>query len=158
MSAQQASRRTGAVGVHSVNRVVYSVPELDEAQRFYTAFGLDNRHEGDRLDLYTFGHSHRWASIHANGGSAKRLEYVSFGVFEEDLPARRERVERSDTGCRPHPVPDGTGVWMRDAGYTRGWSVGRRVLGSNYFYYVRDPRFSHAEFSCDIDFVPQDIG
>jgi hypothetical protein len=31
------------------------------------------------------------------------------------------------------------------------------VLGSNYFYYVRDPWGSWAEYSCDIDFVPHDL-
>ena len=28
---------------------------------------------------------------------------------------------------------------MRNAGYARGWGVGRHVLGSNYFYYVQRP-------------------
>ena len=46
---------------------------------------------------------------------------------------------------------------MRSAGYTRGWGVGRHVLGSNYFYYVRDPWGSYAEYSFDIDFVPHDL-
>ena len=46
---------------------------------------------------------------------------------------------------------------MRNAGHTQGWGVGRHVLGSNYFYYVRDPWGSYAEFSHDIDFVPADV-
>jgi catechol 2,3-dioxygenase-like lactoylglutathione lyase family enzyme len=46
---------------------------------------------------------------------------------------------------------------MRAAGYGQGWGVGRHVLGSNYFYYVRDPWGSYAEYSYDIDFVPHDI-
>ena len=46
---------------------------------------------------------------------------------------------------------------MRNAGYDRGWGVGRHVLGSNYFYYVRDPWGSYAEYSFDIDFVPHDL-
>lgn len=28
---------------------------------------------------------------------------------------------------------------MRAAGFDRGWGLGRHVLGSNYFHYVRDP-------------------
>ena len=43
---------------------------------------------------------------------------------------------------------------LRAAGYTEGWGVGRHVLGSNYFYYARDPWGSSAEYSFDIDFVP----
>ena len=46
---------------------------------------------------------------------------------------------------------------MRDRGYHEGWGVGRHVLGSNYFHYVRDPWRSYAEYSFDIDFVPVDL-
>ena len=42
---------------------------------------------------------------------------------------------------------------MIQAGYEQGWGVGRHVLGSNYFRYVRDPWGSYAEYSFDIDFV-----
>ncbi len=43
---------------------------------------------------------------------------------------------------------------MADRGYDRGWGLGRHVLGSNYFHYVRDPWGSYCEYSCDIDFIP----
>lgn len=43
---------------------------------------------------------------------------------------------------------------MREAGYSRGWGLGRHVLGSNYFRYVRDPWGSYAEYSFDIDYIP----
>ncbi len=42
---------------------------------------------------------------------------------------------------------------MAMAGYDQGWGLGRHVLGSNYFRYVRDPWGSYAEYSYDIDFV-----
>lgn len=42
---------------------------------------------------------------------------------------------------------------MADAGYDRGWGLGRHVLGSNYFHYVRDPWGSYCEYSADMDFV-----
>ncbi|HEY1723616.1 MAG TPA: VOC family protein [Magnetospirillaceae bacterium] len=45
---------------------------------------------------------------------------------------------------------------MFEAGYTRGWGLGRHVLGSNYFHYVRDPWGSFAEYSADIDYVSAD--
>src|SRR5579859_1868104 len=44
---------------------------------------------------------------------------------------------------------------MHDKGYTKGWGLGRHVLGSNYFHYVRDPWGSFAEYSCDIDYIPK---
>ena len=277
-------RRSGAVGVHSVNRFVFSVPDLEEARRFYSAFGLDVRQQGERLDLHTVGHPHCWGSLFA-GGAPKRLEYVSFGMYAEDEPALRERIERQGLACEPHPLSDGGGLWLRNpdgtplqlvvgpkvspsaktqpsprasvlpgrgaaparskaprvrpralshvlfftpdvarmvrfcsdvlglrlsdrsadivafmhgahgsdhhlvafaksqgpglhhsswdvgsidevgggaeqmrmAGYDRGWGLGRHVLGSNYFHYVRDPWGSFAEYSCDIDFVPHDL-
>ncbi len=49
--------------VHSISRVVFSVPDLAPAEQFYSAFGLDLRRNGDRLDLHTHGHAHRWVSI-----------------------------------------------------------------------------------------------
>jgi len=42
---------------------------------------------------------------------------------------------------------------MQDAGYTQAWGVGRHVLGSNYFCYMRDPWGSYNEYSAHIDFV-----
>ncbi|MDR5756332.1 VOC family protein [Caballeronia sp. LZ035] len=280
----QSGRRPDTVGVHSVLEFVFSVPNLDEAVRFYTAFGLDARRCNDRVDLFTAGHLHRWASIHA-GRAHKRLEYVSFGVFAEDLEEMRSRIAREGIGIAPHPLSDGSGLWlrnpdgtpvqlrvgpkvspdekttpsprqllatgqgaapsrsrvatvrprrlshvlffspdvlrmvrfcedvlglrlsdrsgdvvaflhgphgsdhhlvafakssgsglhhsswdvgsidevgcgadqMRDAGFLEGWGVGRHVLGSNYFHYVRDPWGSFAEYSFDIDYVPHDV-
>jgi catechol 2,3-dioxygenase len=45
---------------------------------------------------------------------------------------------------------------MLGKGYDKGWGLGRHVLGSNYFHYVRDPWGSYSEYSADIDFVPVD--
>ena len=45
---------------------------------------------------------------------------------------------------------------MADKGWDRGWGMGRHVLGSNYFHYVRDPWGSYSEYSADIDFIPAD--
>ena len=51
----------------------------------------------------------------------------------------------------------GTGAaQMADNGFSRGWGLGRHVLGSNYFHYVRDPWGSYAEYSCDIDYLAAD--
>ncbi len=283
LASPPIARRSGALGVHSVNRFVYSVPDLDEAERFYAAFGLDVRRDGQRLDLHTFGHPHCWASIVANG-QPKRLQYVSFGIFPEDREAFARRADERGA-IEPHALSDGRGVWvadadgtplqivvapkvspsfkttpadnpplapgkgaapnrkrttpvrprylshillftpdvhrqigfytsflglrvsdtssdivgfmhgphasdhhlvafaksnapgfhhsswdvgslhdvglgaeqMKDLGYARGWGLGRHVLGSNYFYYVRDPWGSYAEYSYDIDFVPADL-
>ncbi|HVZ45828.1 MAG TPA: VOC family protein [Ramlibacter sp.] len=279
-----AARRPDALGVHSVDRVVFAVPDLSEAQSFYRAFGLDTRRQGDHLDVYTAGGSHCWMSIHESG-PRKQLQYLRLGAFAQDLEALREVIASRGIATEAHPLSDGEGLWlrtpdavaiqivaapkvspgaktqplspapvaagrraaparsrvarvrprtlshvllftadvsrmlafsrevlglrlsdhsgdiiafmhgahgsdhhliafaksdapglhhtswdvgsidevghgaeqMRAAGYVQGWGVGRHVLGSNYFYYVRDPWGSYAEYSFDIDFVPHDV-
>ena len=46
---------------------------------------------------------------------------------------------------------------MADSGFSKGWGLGRHVLGSNYFHYVRDPWGSYSEYSCDIDYIPVEM-
>ena len=50
----------------------------------------------------------------------------------------------------------GGAMHMLEKGYDRGWGLGRHVLGSNFFHYVRDPWGSYSEYSADIDYVPAD--
>lgn len=282
MTMQSDSNRHA--GVHSIHEFVFSVPDLEIAEHFYTAFGLRLVRRDDRLELYTGGHPHRWATVYA-GSEKKRLEYVSFGIYAEDLEEMRTRIARAGIQAEPHPLSDGAGLWlrnpdgtpirllvspkvspdaksepsparpsvvgkgnapsrsqvpqvrprrlshvlffspdvprmlrfcedvlglrlsdrsedviafmhgrhgsdhhlvafaksdspglhhsswdvgsidevgsgseqMRKAGYPEGWGVGRHVLGSNYFYYVRDPWGSFAEFSFDIDYVSKGL-
>jgi catechol 2,3-dioxygenase len=45
---------------------------------------------------------------------------------------------------------------MLGKGHSRGWGLGRHVLGSNYFHYVGDPWGSFSEYSAGIDYVPAD--
>lgn len=45
---------------------------------------------------------------------------------------------------------------MLDKGYRNGWGVGRHVIGSNFFHYIRDPWGSLAEYFCDVDYIPAD--
>jgi catechol 2,3-dioxygenase len=47
-------------------------------------------------------------------------------------------------------------VQMAAKGFVAGWGLGRHVVGSNYFHYVRDPWGSYAEYSSDIDYIPVD--
>jgi len=284
LAPSEPPRRPGVAAVHSIDRFVFTVPDLAVAQRFYESFGLDVRATANRLDLYTFGQPHCWASLHA-GGARKRLEYVSFGIHAEDVDAMRVRIAHHGIACEPHPLAEPGGLWLRNpdgtplqlvvapkvspsaksvpnprasiapgqgaaparsklqpvrpralshvlfftsdvermvrfcrevlglrlsdrsadivaflhgahgsdhhlaafakshgpglhhsswdvgsidevgagaeqmraAGYDRGWGLGRHVLGSNYFHYVRDPWGSFAEYSFDIDFVPHDL-
>lgn len=276
----QIIKRPGELGIHSMDAFNMTVPDLKVAQDFYTTFGLDVREEGNGLGLYTFGSEQRWASI--GEGPRKRLNYLSFGVFEEDFEQIKHRIEAEGIHILDAPRGfDSNGVWFHDhngvlievkvaektspnekvsfnmassapgvagapqrskapkvrplrlahvliftadvqraisfysrvlglrlsdrsgdgicfmhgihgsdhhlvafakssapglhhcswdvgsineigkgamqmaeKGFQKGWGLGRHVLGSNYFHYVRDPWGSYSEYSADIDYIP----
>jgi hypothetical protein len=55
--------------------------------------------------------------------------------------------------------PDDIGLGAQcvlEAGYRNGWGLGRHVIGSNFFHYLRDPWMSLAEYFSDIDQIPAD--
>ena len=277
------SKRPGVQAVHSVQDFLIAVPDLAEAERFYTDFGLDVRRSADRLALHTFGHAHAWGHV-VQAPGVKRLLSLSFGLYAEDEAALAQQVQARGLACPPPPGSDPGGLWLRGPdslaiqlvvaskvspsvralpqvratppghgaaparsragvvrprrlshlllfasdvlasvafyrdvlglrlsdhsgdgiaflhgahgsdhhlialakshagglhhsswdvgsvhdvglgaetmkarGHDRGWGVGRHVLGSNYFYYVRDPWGSYAEYSFDIDHIPADL-
>ena len=274
------------LGVHSLDHFSLCVPDLREAQRFYSSFGLDVREESSGLALYTRDHPHRWGLLLE--GKTKRLLYLSFGVFAQDVDSLKRHIEACHETLLDPPGELGSargargdGLWLRDPdglwlelrvadksspntksipefsssppgqpgapkrsqapsvrpsrlghclmftrsvpttvsfyervlglrlsdqagediaflhgihgsdhhlvafaraegpglhhcswdvrslndlglgaeqmarqGYSAGWGLGRHVLGSNYFHYVRDPWGSYCEYSCDMDYIP----
>lgn len=276
------TKRPGELGIHSMDTFSMMVPDLKVAEHFYRSFGLDVREEGQGLGIYTFGSDHRWVSL--DEGPRKKLNHLSFAVFEEDFDPIRRRIEANGVRIMDAPrasgrdsngfwiqdpfgmsveikiaektspdakvdflttsceagrmgsvsrsrapkveprrlahllvftpsVPDslafyarnlglrlsdrsGDGIcfmhgihgsdhhliafakssapglhhvsWdvggineiglgasqMADKGYQKGWGLGRHVLGSNYFHYVKDPWASYSEYSADIDYIP----
>ena len=46
-------------------------------------------------------------------------------------------------------------VRMRERGWHPSWGLGRHVIGSNFFYYIRDPWGSFAEYYFDLDYIPE---
>jgi len=46
-------------------------------------------------------------------------------------------------------------VRMQESGWQPGWGLGRHVIGSNFFYYIRDPWGSFAEYFHDLDYIPE---
>jgi catechol 2,3-dioxygenase len=274
------SRRPGELGVHSLDRFHFAVPDLAVARHFYSEFGLDIKESGNLLTMNTYDHPHVWGTIAE--GPRKKVGYVSFGAFEDDI--ERFSLRLQEMGIKrfdPPPGIDSNGLWCRDhdgnliemkvaaksspdeksrfsfrsaspgqrgaqfrsalpltrprrlshvllftrnvskaiefytrviglrvsdysgdniaflhgihgsdhhmiafarsdapghhhfswdvgsvdeigigathmleKGFDKGWGLGRHVLGSNYFHYVRDPWGSYSEYSADIDYVP----
>src|ERR1043166_1676370 len=111
--AQPIHRRPGELGVHSLDRFNFSVPDLEAARKFYSSFGLDARAEGNALHIHTHGHGHRWGSVVE--GPRKKLQFISFGAFEDDLPRFRQRLATMRI-ARVDPPPDAqsNGLWFHD--------------------------------------------
>jgi hypothetical protein len=109
----QPSRRPGELGIHSVDHFNFAVPDLAVAQNFYGEFGLDVGERGNRLTLGTFAQPHIWGTI--GEGPRKKLGYISFGAFEDDIERFSQRLQ--DMAIKrldPPPGIDSNGVWFRD--------------------------------------------
>jgi len=108
-----ATRRPGVLGVHSLDHFSMTVPDLEKAKVFYESFGLDVRKEGQGLALYTHGHPHRWGIL--SEGPRKKLHYLSFGAFEDDLPRFREHLAAMNVERLPPPPGfESNGLWFRN--------------------------------------------
>ena len=107
------TRRPHALGVHSLDHFALVVPDLEEARRYYSSFGLDVREHGAALHIYTFGHPHRWGVL--TEGPRKALQHLSFGIFADDV--ERFQAHLQDCGVDrvdPPPGTDSNGFWFRD--------------------------------------------
>ena len=111
--AQPVQKRPGEVGVHSLDAFNFTVPDLAEAEKFYGNFGLNVREENGSLSLYTKGHPHKWGSV--SEGPRKKMQFVSFGVYEEDMPKFQARIEQMRLERLDPPKGfESNGIWLRD--------------------------------------------
>ena len=103
-----------ALGVHSLDQFVLTVPDASVAQDFYGQFGLDVRRDGNALAIKTFGHEHRWGSV-VEGAKAKALHHLSFGCYADDLPRLKARIEEQGVKLiDPPPGFESNGFWFRN--------------------------------------------
>lgn len=131
--------RSRAPKVHPrhLSHVLMFTPDIERAIRFWSAgFGLRLSDRGG--DAVAFLHGRHGSDHHLIAfvaSTARGWHHSAWDVNGVDEVGRGSEQ-------------------MRDAGYTEGWGVGRHVLGSNFFRYVRDPWGSFAEYSSNIDFIP----
>lgn len=101
------------VGVHSIYQFGLVVPDLDEEEKFLTAFGFDVQRRDELLEIRASASDHVWAVI--LGGERKRLAFVSLGCYEEDLQKIKAQVAAAGgVFCDSHPAGPSGGFWFRD--------------------------------------------
>ena len=112
-SAIKPTRRPGELGVHSVDRFHFAVPELTVAKSFYGEFGLELEEDGNLIAMKTRGNPHIWVTI--GEGPRKKLGHLSFGAFEDDFDRFAERLQA--LGVKRLDPPPGVatnGLWFHD--------------------------------------------
>lgn len=118
---------------------LFFTPDVDSSIGFYT----------DALGLRLSDHPGPVAFLHGVHGSDHHL--IAFAISAAGIGFHHAAWDVANI----QEVGAG-GAQMARAGFARGWGVGRHVLGSNYFFYVRDPWGSYCEYSFDIDYIPVD--
>ena len=89
--AVKPTRRPGELGVHSVDRFHFAVPDLAVAKNFYGEFGLEIDESGGLLAMKTRGNPHVWVTV--GEGPRKKLGHISFGAFDDDFDRFAERLQ-----------------------------------------------------------------
>lgn len=111
--SSKVCKRPGALGVHSIDHFAIEVPNLEEARKFYSLFGLEVKDKNGSLELYAKDNPHRWAVI-SEGGKGRRLRYLSFGVFKEDMEAFRKHLDNCGvTYIEPPAGAEPQGIWFK---------------------------------------------
>ena len=138
--AAPSRSKAGITRPRRLSHVLLFTPDVPRSVRFYeNALGLRlSDHSGDVIAFMHGAHAsdHHMLAFAKSDGPG--LHHSSWDVATID-----------DVGIGMQQ--------MADHGYTHGWGIGRHVIGSNYFRYVRDPWGSFAEYSADIDFIPADV-
>ncbi len=137
----RAPRRseTRQVRPNRLSHILTFTADVDAAARFYIdVLGLRLSDRSGSIIAFMHGaHGSDHHLIALAGGGGPGLHHSSWDVTSFD-----------DVGLGSQQ--------MAVAGYERGWGLGRHVLGSNYFRYVRDPWGSYCEYSFDIDHIAAD--
>ncbi|WP_428374261.1 VOC family protein [Lichenicoccus sp.] len=141
-AGQRGAPMRGTTGPVQPRRLAHALcfsPDVAGSIRFYAA----------ALGLRLSDHPGPVAFMHGPHGSDHHL--MAFAMSSDGIGYHHSAWDVSSI----NEVGLGA-MQMADRGHRRGWGLGRHVLGSNFFHYVRDPWGSYAEYSFDIDYVPVD--
>lgn len=104
---------TALAGVHSINHFALLAPDVDAMADFTGSLGLRVQRLGDSLAIRASESEHVWTKILP--GPGKRLHYLSFGCFAEDLEQIRKQVTDAGVAFIAPPVGgDSDGFWFAD--------------------------------------------
>jgi catechol 2,3-dioxygenase-like lactoylglutathione lyase family enzyme len=121
-----------------LGHVLFFTPDPDRASRFYTevlGFKVSDRVPGVLAFLRCTTDHHNLAFAKSTHRGFHHASYEVGGFDEIGMGA----------------------MWMRERGWQPAWGLGRHVIGSNVFYYIKDPWGSYAEYFHDIDYIPEDF-
>lgn len=107
------SKSAERLGIHSIGEFHMTVPSLQAASDFYTAFGLRVQPERGGLTLRTEGDEHVWGRL--SEGPRKKFDRITFHCFESD--AERLYAHILTQGVKLIAAPEGaddSGLWFRD--------------------------------------------
>lgn len=103
------------VGVHSIDHFALNVPSVADAERFFSAFGLDVTRIGSHAEELELRAADGWRWGRVLPGAGKSLAYLSFNCFENDLEAIRKQVLAADVRLvAGYLVGDSEGFWFHD--------------------------------------------
>lgn len=105
---------TQTAKVQGLSGVGFQVPDLDEAEAFYGAFGLEARHRGEALTLASPGRDHE--ELVLTKGPRKKLHHVSFFIRPGEEERFADQLSGAGFDVRETP-PDGwirEGIWFTD--------------------------------------------
>ena len=163
------------MSLHHLASITIGVPEPEPVRAFYRDLGLGETQPG-RLTTCDGGEQLRIET-------AKQRRLVALTVASTTISAARPRASASSaspsrrTGARslrssprlPAPLVflhhsawemddldavGRAGAAMVGADASRHvWGLGRHAIGSNYFWYLRDPAGNFAEYTSDLDVI-----
>lgn len=120
-----------------LGHVLFFTPDPDAATRFYTetlGFKVSDRVPGLIAFLRCTTDHHNLAFAKSTHRGFHHASYEVGSMDEIGMGA----------------------MWMKERGWEPAWGLGRHAIGSNLFYYIRDPWGSYAEYFHDIDYIPED--
>jgi catechol 2,3-dioxygenase-like lactoylglutathione lyase family enzyme len=124
---------------HRLGHIIHFTPDLDRKLKFYEeVLGLILSDRSEHLIAFLRppgGSDHHVVALVADQRTG--FHHASFEVNDIDMIGMG-------------------GQAMLKKGYRNGWGVGRHALGSNFFWYIRDPHDGLAEYFCDIDYIADD--